>query len=323
MTLRRDLILASLAAAWSAPGSGQAPARLPRIGLIGDQSAGEPRLEGFRQGLSQLGYVDGRNVVVDYRYAQGQVERFPALVTELLALQVDVLVLGADLAVRAAMAQTRSTPIVYAHASDPVGGGFAQSLARPGGNITGQAVLVVELVPKQMELLKAAVPKLERLAVLFGPGPTATMGDARAQQAGPMLGLQVQGFRAADRSEWTGAFERLKAWRAGAVLVVSNPTFGSNLPELAWLAAMHRVPTMYNRREFALAGGLLSYGANFTESYRRAAVQVDKILKGARPADLPVEQATQFELVVNLKTAKALGLAMAQSVLLRADEVIE
>lgn len=299
------------------------PPRLPRIGVLGDQSAGEPRLEGFRQGLRDAGWVDGRNVIIEYRYAEGRVDRFPALVAELLKMEVDVLVLGADLAVRAAMAQAPRMPIVFAHASDPVGLGVVRTLARPGGNVTGQAVLVVELVPKQLELLRTIVSPARRLGLLVGPGPTAELAVTRAQAAAQTLGLELLVQRTAARSGWTAAFEAMKAARVGAVLAVSNPTFGNDLPELARLSRMYRLPGMYNRKEFAQAGGLLAYGPSFTESYRRAAGQVDKLLRGARAAELPVEQPTVFELVVNMRSAKLLGLTLPNDVLLRADETIE
>jgi putative ABC transport system substrate-binding protein len=283
-------------------------------------------LAAFRQGLRELGYVEGRSVVIEARDARGVLDRTPQLVAELLGLRVDILVTSGTAATRAAMAQTTTVPIVFASVGDPVGSGLVASLARPGGNVTGLSNLVTELGGKQLELLKAAVPQVSRVAVLYNPVTRAAgtgAGLDRTREAARTLGLELKVWEVREPKELTTAFEALTAWRAGAVLALFDPVFGAELAQLARLAAQHRVPAMYARREFATHGGLLSYGPSFPDIYRRAATYVHRILKGAKPADLPVEQPTKFELVINLKTAKALGLAIPPAVLARADEVIQ
>ncbi len=313
-------LIASPATSWAQPAG-----RVPRIGVIGDQSPTEPRIEAFRQGLRELGYIDGQNIAIEYRYAYGDMRRFPELVTELLRLKVDVLLVGGTSTVQTAMAQTSTVPIVFALAADPVPNGLVTSLARPGANATGLSILLAELTAKQLERLKAAAPRVSRVAVLYNPlgGPASILAVERAREAARVLALELQVLEVRHRNEIAGAFEAMKARRAGAVLIISQAMFGNELVELARLATVHRLPAIYNRREFAEAGGLLAYGPNFSDNYRRAAGYVDKILKGAKPADLPVEQPMRFDMVVNLRTAKAIGLTIPPSILLLATEVIE
>lgn len=297
--------------------------RVPRIGVVGDQNASEPRLEGLRQGLAALGYKDGGNIRIEYRYLGGFAERGPGAIAELLKLGLDVLVVGGEAVALAAQQQTRAVPIVFANAADPVRSGLAATLSRPGGNATGQATLMVELVPKQIELLREIVPGLAKVGLLHASGVTASLAQGDVLRLAPKLGISVQPFETPNRTRWPETFARLSAANVGAVAVISHPSFGSDLPELARLSLSHRLPTMYNRREFAQAGGLISYGANFTEAFRRAATQVDKILRGARPGDLPVEQPAKFDLAINRRTAQIMGLTIPQALVLRADEVIE
>ena len=326
---RRIALQAALALPLAACGlpvvaQAQTSGRIPRVGVLGEQSADEPRLEAFRQGLRAHGYVEGQSVIVEYRFLRGGVEQAPELLAELLRLNVDVLVVGGTVAAQAAKALTTTLPIVFAVAADPVGSGLVASLAHPGRNLTGQASFLPEIAAKQLELLKAAVPKAARVAVLYNPvNPVAAVAVVGLRSAAHTMAIGLQVLEVRQRSELSSAFAALKAGRAGAVLVVSDPLFGSELARLARLVAENRLPAIYNRREFAELGGLLAYGPSFSENYRRAAAYVDKILKGSKPSDLPVEQPTKFELVVNLNAAKALGLTIPQALLLRADEVIQ
>ncbi len=305
-------------------GAAQSAGRVPRIGLIGDQSPDEPRIAGFHQGLRDLGYVEGRNILIEHRFAHGKADRFPELVSELIRLKVDVLVVGGGQAALEAKAQTKTVPIVFANAPDPTGTGLVTSLARPGGNMTGLSILLPELTGKQLELLKAVVPGLSRVGVLHNPeNPSAKRPVSEAIDASKALGLELKVVEVRQPSELPGAFAALVAWRAGGVLAVSDPMLGSELAQISRLAAANRLPAIYNRREFAVAGGLLTYGPNFTDNHRRAAGYVDRILKGAKPAELPVEQPTQFDRVINRRTAKSLDLTIPASVLGAASEVID
>ena len=314
-TLACSLLVASFGA------EAQPSRKLPRIGVIGERSSTDPFLTAFRQGLRDLGYIEGQNIVIEYRYADGVVDRFPDFAVELTRLNVDVLVVGGTLAARSAKAATAMVPIVFTVVGDPVGTGLVASLARPGGNATGLSNIVSELSAKQLELLKAAVPGIARVAILHNPansGP-ALIGTREAARA---LALELEVVEVRVPNELPSVFSTLTGRHADAVLALSDPVFG-NEAQLARLTAEHRLPAMYARREFAVAGGLLAYGPNFSDNYRRAASYVDKILKGTKPGDLPVEQPTTFEFVINLKTAKALKLTIPQSVLSRADEVIQ
>jgi putative ABC transport system substrate-binding protein len=319
--------LAILAAPLAA--EAQQAAKIARIGYLTGNLASAPHLpEAFRQGLRDLGYVEGRNVVIEYRDAEGKPERLPALAAELVALKVDVIVAaeGTPPALAATQA-TRTLPIVFTTVGDPVTSGLVTSLARPGGNVTGLSLLFPELVGKGLEHLKQAVPGVSRVAVLLQPGavPERTYKDIlkEAEAAARTLGVRLQVVEARGPADIDRAFSDMARARAGALTVLSTPMFASERRRLVDLAAKNRLPTVFSFRVYVDAGGLMSYGPNTTDLFRRAATYVDKILKGAKPADLPVEQPTKFELVINLKTAKALGLTIPPSLLGRADEIIQ
>ena len=302
----------------------QTPPKPARIGVIGEASPGARYLEGFRHGLSELGYTEGRNVVIEYRYAHGLLDRVPKLAAELIDLKVDVLVVGGFVSAQSVKRLTTTVPIVFTLVGDPVGAGLVASFARPGGNATGLSNVGPELAGKQIELLKSAVPPVSRIAVLYNPiNPVATAALDGARHVGRALGVGLEFVEVPEPAALSAAFSAVTASRAGAVLAISDPVFGNQLAGYASLALRHRLPAMYGRREFVDAGGLLTYGPNFAENYRRAAGYVDRILRGAKPADLPVERSAIFELAVNLETAKALGLAVPPSVLGRADHVIQ
>jgi putative ABC transport system substrate-binding protein len=281
----------------------------------------------FLEGLRDLGYVEGRNVVIEYRDAEGKVERFPALLAELIALKVDVIVAPGTPAALAAKHATRTLPIVFPVAVDPVQSGLVTSLARPGGNVTGLSALVSELVGKCLEQLTQAVPGVSRVAVLWQPGGLDERTEKEmlkgAEVAGRALGVRLQFVQARGPADFERAFSEMTKARAGALTVLTSVMFVNERRRLVDLAAENRLPAAYAQREFVDAGGLMSYGTNVADLFRRAATYVDRILKGAKPGDLPVEQSTKFELVINLKAAKALGLTIPPSVLARADQVIE
>jgi ABC-type uncharacterized transport system substrate-binding protein len=308
--------------------TGQQVGKVARIGYLPLNLAGGPDLhEAFRQGLRDLGYVEGRNLVIEYRDAEGKPERLPALAAELVALKVDLIVAPSTPAARAARQATTTLPIVVPNMGDPVWDGLVASLARPGGNITGLTVFTLELVGKRLEQLKQAVPGLSRVAVLWQPGvfgePTEKEMLKRAEVAGQALGVRLQFVEARGPDDFDQAFSDMTRARAGALTVLGSAMLFNERRRLVDLATKHRLPTVFPWRQGVDAGGLMSYGPNGPDLFRRAATYVDKILKGAKPADLPVEQPTKFELVINMKTAKALGLTIPQSLLLRADEVIQ
>jgi putative ABC transport system substrate-binding protein len=327
---RRTFLAGTGAVLLAAPlaAEAQQAAKVARIGyLTGNLTTGLHLHEAFRQGLRDLGYVEGRNVVIEYRSAEGKYERLPALAAELVALKVDVIVVTSTPAALAAKQATRTIPIVLAWAGDPVGSGLVTSLARPGGNVTGLSVLAPELVGKRLELLKQAVPGVNRVAVLWHPGDYAERTDKdmlkEADVAARALGVRLQFVEARGPEDFDRAFSDMTRARADAVTVQSTNVFFIERRRLVDLAAKNRLPAMYLTREFVDAGGLMAYGPNVADLFRRAATYVDKILKGAKPGDLPVEQPTKFELVINLRTAKALGLTIPQSLLGRADEIIQ
>jgi putative ABC transport system substrate-binding protein len=326
---RRETIIA-LVALGAAPlaAEAQQAAKVARIGYLSPNLAASPHNhEAFRQGLRDLGYVEGRNVVIEYRNAEGKLERLPALAAELVALKVDVIVAPNTPAAVAAKQAAKTIPIVFAVAGDPVGSGLVTSLARPGGNVTGLSNLALELVGKCLEQLKQAIPGVSRIAVLWHPGvfPESTEKDLlkAAEVAARALGVRPQFVEARGPEDFDRAFSDMTSARAGALTVLPSNMFISERRRLVDVAAKNRLPTVYPWREFVDAGGLMSYGPNYDDLFRRAAIYVDKILKGAKPGDLSVEQPTKFELVINLKTAKDLGLTIPQSVLGRADEVIQ
>ncbi len=302
--------------------------KIPRIGVLlgASRETALHNVEAFRQGLRELGYVEGQNLAIEWRYAEGKVERFPDLAAELARLKVDVIVAGPNASGLAAKNATRTIPIVTVLLGDPVGEGFVASLARPGGNITGLTVTASpQIYGKHLQLLKEALPKVSGVAVLWNPGnPAHTLMLREAEVAAQALGLKLQLLEARGPDNFESALAAMTRERAGALLVLTpDLMFFQHRTRLADLAAKRRLPTMFGIRDFVEAGGLMAYGTNIRENFRRAATFVDKILKGAKPADLPVEQPTRFELVINLKTAKALGLTIPWSLLLRADQVIE
>ncbi len=313
----------------AAPTAAAQPPRMPRIGYLEaySPSAGALRLESFRQGLRELGYVEGQNVAIEYRDAAGDTERLSQFAAELVRLRVDVIVTLATPGALAARRATNAIPIVVVAMADPVRDGLVASLARPGGNITGSTFLGPELVPKRLELLKEAVPGASRVAVLWHPEVYSerTMTDMLKETEGAArtLGVQLQALGARGPNDFAGAFAAMRRGRADALIVFPSPMFYYEHRRIVDLAAKARLPAVYPWREGVDAGGLMGYGASIPDLFRRAATYVDKILKGTKPADLPVEQPTRFELVVNLKTAKALGLTFPQTILVRADQVIQ
>ena len=304
----------------------QQPAKVPRIGLLSpfSPSGTSPWHQAFRQGLRDLGWVEGKNISIEYRYAEGRNDRLPDLAADLVRLKVDIIVASVSTDALAAQKATRAIPIVMASAGDPVSSGLVESLARPGGNITGLSQMAAELAGKRLELLKEMVPKLSRVAVLWNPqGRSSTQSWNELQLPARQLGVQLQSLPVRSPNDFAKAFEDATRARAGALAIMPDPVFVTNLKRIADLAAKHRLASIFHLREFADAGGLVTYGIDRSDMFRRAATFVDKILKGAKPADLPVEQPTRFELVINMKTAKALGLTLPPSLLLRADQVIE
>jgi len=302
----------------------------PRIGYLGatSPSANSERIDAFQQGLREHGYENGKNIILEYKFAEGKPDRLANLAAELVRLKVDVVVTAGSSDTRAAKQATDTIPIVMAQDTDPVGNGFVASLARPGGNITGLSNLSPELSGKRLELLKEIVPKLSRVAVLG----TSTIGTATStgtaellretELAAGALAVKLQYLDVLEPKEIETAFRAASKGRAEAVLLLASAIFNSRRPQIVDLAAKSRLPAMYYQTEYVQEGGLIYYGPSITEMFRRAATYVDKILKGAKPADLPVEQPKKFELVINLKTAKQIGLTIPASVLLRADKVI-
>lgn len=296
------------------------PARMPRIGWLGN-GAPTPvstNLEAFRQGLQQRGWIEGQTVTIDYRWAEGNAGRVPALIDELLQLKVDVIVLSGTAAGRVARSATSTVPLVFVYLADPVAAGFVPSLARPGGNITGVASEFEVLITKQLELLKETVPTVSRVAVLKRPDLVRTVVDS-AEKAAQRLGLVLRPLDVTEAAQFESAFHRARADGAGAMHVLPSPFFFVQRRVLGELAVKYRLPAMYELKEYVEDGGLMSYGPNVNEMFRASASHVDRILKGARPGDLPIERPTTFELAVNLKAAKAIGLTIPPAVLARAD----
>jgi ABC-type uncharacterized transport system substrate-binding protein len=304
----------------------QQAGKVYRIGVLETMSAtlNTANLNAFRQGLRELGYVEGRDFVIEYRSADGRPESFPGLATELVRLKVDLIVTRGTPAALAAEKATESIPIVMATSADPAGFGIVSSLARPGGNVTGLSTIAVELAGKRLELLKEAVPRIARIALIANMSSPASGSQWRQiEVAARSLGLEPQLLDVRTPEAFARAFDTAIKQRADAVQVANDTLTQTNLRRIVDLSAKHRLPSIFASREFVDAGGLMAYGPNFTDLYRRAATYVDKILKGAKPGDLPIEQPTKFELVVNLKTAKALGLTIPQTILLQADQVIQ
>jgi putative tryptophan/tyrosine transport system substrate-binding protein len=305
----------------------QQPKKFPRIGVLGVQSASRwaDRTKAFSQGLHELGYKEGQNIIVEYQWAQGDVGRLPGLAAELVRLNVDIIfVAGGSPAVVAAKNATTTIPIIFVAAFDPVGSGLVASLARPGGNITGLSIGAPGLYGKRLELLKEIVPRLSRVGVLLNPtNPGADVSLKESQTVAQTLDVQIQSLEVRSPKDIDSAFDAATKSRTTAVSVMQHTPITTNPKRITELAAKLRLPAIYADRERIEAAGLMSYGPSLTDLYRRSAIHVDKILKGAKPADLPVEQPTKFEFIINLKTAKQIGLTIPQSVLFRTDKVIK
>jgi ABC-type uncharacterized transport system substrate-binding protein len=319
-----SLVLGALLFAPFATADAQQPKKVWQIGFLaaGSAQTAHSRIEAFRQGLRAFGYVEGKDIVIEYRNAAGKVDQVPRNAVELVRLKVDIIVTAGPTDTRAAKEATSTIPIVMTQDPDPVGNGFVASLARPGGNITGLSRIAPELSGKQLELLKEIVPKLSRVAVF---GTSTEPGNAQSSReielAAGALGVKLQYLDILASKDVETAFEAARTGRADAVLILASPIL-TQRKQIADRALTSRIPAIYDRREFVDTGGLMSYGVNISDLDRRAATYVDKILKGAKPADLPVEQPTKFELIINLKAAKQIGLAIPPNVLVRADRVI-
>jgi ABC-type uncharacterized transport system substrate-binding protein len=301
----------------------QQPVKIPRIGFLGASTASfySVRVETFRQGLRELGYVEGKNIAVEYRFADGNIDRLPALATELVGLKVDIIVTTPNAS--AAKNATKTIPIVFAATADPVAQGIVSSLARPGGNITGLTVLAPELTGKRLELLKETSPRIHRVGFLLNPsGESSSIFLKEMGTAAQALGLQIQSLEVRSPSDFDTVFAAAIREGAHALITAPQPVINTHRARVLEFASKNRLPAIFTNPETVEAGGLMSYSPDFSEQFRRAAIYVDKILKGAKPADLPVEQPTKFELVINLKTAKQIGLTIPPNVLARADKLI-
>ena len=326
MRRRQFIILLGVAAVWPLAVRAQQPGKVRRIGFISGASRSSIAeiLAGFPQGMRELGYVEGRDFVIEWRFADGEYDRFPAIAAELVQLKVDVFVLGTPAAVHAARQATATIPIVMGYSTDPVGGGFVASLARPGGNVTGLASSTEDVIPKQVELLATAVPNLTTLGLLSNPGnPNSVPVLKSAQVAAQKASFAFVSAEARNPEELESAFSALTSKRVQAVVVTSDGFFNSRRQRIVELALSNRLPTMFAQREYVQSGGLMSYGESLAEFFRRAATYVDKIFKGTKPADLPIEQPTLFKLVINRKTAGALGITFPPQLYMFADEVID
>jgi putative ABC transport system substrate-binding protein len=298
---------------------------VPRLGWLSDGSPNREllsRIDTFRQGLKALGYIEGQNIAIEYRYSEGKSERLPNLASDLTQLKVDVIVTHSNQSIWAAQEATKTIPIVMATSTEPVANGFISSLARPGGNITGLTDFTVELAGKRLELLKETFPKVSRVAVLLGPSASPLL-KKETEVAASSLHLVLQPLEVRNVSDLEKAFKAAVRERANAIIPLPNPVWALQYrARLVELAAINRLPAIYHHRDFVDSGGLMSYGTNYDDLFRRAATYVDKILKGAKPADLPVERPAKFEFVINLKTAKQIGVTIPPNVLARADKVI-
>jgi putative tryptophan/tyrosine transport system substrate-binding protein len=317
-------MLSALLFALCIPALAQQPKKVPRIGYLAPGSPSAFQVEAFRRGLRDLGYIEGKNLLVEYRYAEGNQDRIPGLVAELVQLKVVVLVVGAQASIRAAKQATKTIPIVMLSSVDPVAAGMVDSLARPGGNITGLARLTRDLSGKRLELLKEVVPGMSRVGVLRDTDdPASPIAFKEYEAAAGALKIQLQSLEVQrPNPDLEAAFHTATKGRVSAVITIRNPVFSRYPKPIADLAIKNRLPSMYEGSDYLEVGGLMSYASNDAEQWRRAAYYVDKILKGAKPANFPIEQPTKFELVINLKTAKQIGLTIPQSVLFRADRVI-
>jgi putative tryptophan/tyrosine transport system substrate-binding protein len=331
------LALGSILLALGLPAEAQQPTKIARVGYLspGDPVSRVYRIEAFRQGLKELGYIEGKNIITEYRFAEARSERLPELARNLVRLKVDIIFAQGGPATEAAKNATQMIPIVTS-SQDPVRQGFVAGLPRPGGNITGLANLTSELVGKRLELLKEVIPQLSRVAVLWTPSTFVSTTWRRTEVAAQSLGVQLQAAEVRDRDDWVEikigkavfkdlepAFAAIKRERAEALFMLRSPIVNDLTKRIANLAAESRLPAIYDEKRFPQLGGLMSYGTDLADMDRRAAIYIDKILKGAKPADLPIERPTKFDLVINLKTAKALGLKIPAHLLMEADGVIE
>jgi putative ABC transport system substrate-binding protein len=327
MRRRRFCALVGVAVAWPLHGKAQQQAsKVARIGLLetAPRAGSAKWRDALVAGLRERGFVEGRNVIVEYRWAEGNFDRLPAAAAELVDMKVDIIVAATPPAIQAAQRATSTIPIVMVRTSDPVALGFVASLARPGGNITGVSNINEDISTKWLELLRAAIPRLSRIAMLVNPSfPLHAAFLRSVQAAAQQVGVRVSSIQASKPDEIEPAFRTMAQERTAALIVPPDPFFFGQGKRIVELALQHRLPTVFHTREYAELGGLMSYGQNRAEDYYRAATYVDKILKGARPGQLPVEQPTKFELVVNLKAAKVIGLTVPKELLLRADQVIE
>lgn len=324
---RREFIalVGGAAAAWPMAALAQRHERPPTIGFLSPASASGIHYTTFQQGMRELGYVVGKNIAIEARFAEGKFDRLPELATELVSLKVELIVAAVTQASLAAKSASKTIPIVMQGVSDPVGTGLVASLARPGANVTGTSAMSAEVVGKSLELLRGVLPSVPRVAVLWNPDNAIFQAQMlrETQIVAGTLGLELQPFGARTSNEIDQAFVAMTRARVGALLVFADPVFSFNRTRIAELAAKDHLPAVYGSRDYVVAGGLMSYGPDYDDVNKRAAIYVDKILKGAAPADLPVEQSIKFSLILNLRTAKALGLTVPPTLLARADEVIE
>ena len=321
--VKTSLLLIALVLANIRFAEAQQPGKLPRIGFIGFDSI--PEREGaFKKGLYDLGYLEGKNIAIEWRSADGSLERLPKIVAEVLRLNLDVIVTNGAQVTQAVKRATQTVPVVMGVSGDPVGTGVVNSLARPGGNITGLSIMSPELTGKRLELLKEVVPRVSRIGVLWNPTVPDKLLDFKSTEiAARSVSVRIESFEVRQPNDFTHSFRAISEAHPDALMALGEPLINSKRKEIVDFAARSRLPTIYEGRVFERSGGLMVYGADVTELFRRAAVYVDKILKGANPADLPVEQPTKLELIINLKTAKQIGLTIPPDVLARADKVIK
>ncbi len=318
------LALSTMLLALCFPVQAQQPKKIPRIGFVSGGSANDPGpgVNAFRQGLRDLGYVEGKNIVIEYRFAEDKPDRLPALVAELVGLKVDLIFAPSTNAALAAKNASQTIPIVFASVADPLANELVTSLARPGSNLTGPSQMSADLSGKRLELIKEVVPRLSRVAVLRDHSPQSKVALKETQSAAQALGVQLRMFEVRSSNDFESVFLSMPKERPGALVVISSPMLLNNRSRITVLATKQRLPAVYTLKEYVDAGGLMSYGVSLPALFRRAATYVDKILKGANPAELPVEQPTKFEFIINLKAAKQIGLTIPPNVLARADKVI-
>ena len=326
-----SIVVAMILLALAVKAEAQQTGKIPRVGILFIGSRDQPHLEAFKQGLRERGYTEGKNIVLDYRYAEGKVDRLPSLAAELVELKVDVIVTTSGNSAKAASEATKTIPIVLTTGADPVKSGLAESLAKPGGNVTGLSIIEEDLSGKRVDILKETLPKMTRMAYLWHPlavsysAADTTSGNPsydQVEKATKTAGVQLLSYKVRTLAEIERAFADMPKVRPNALLVLQSPLMTLNSKTIVELALKQRLPGMYPTRQFAEEGGLMAYGPLIGDLYRRAATYVDKILKGTKPADLPVEQPTKFEFIINLKTAKQIGLTIPPNVLARADKVI-